>query len=102
ACVCMAWFVRFFFQAESGIRAATVTGVQPCALPICRLGPVAHPGLLEELRRFREEAGMSYRTEPAGVVEGALGEGLLNLPRDYRSEERRVGKGCRWQGGRGP
>jgi 5-methyltetrahydropteroyltriglutamate--homocysteine methyltransferase len=38
----------------------------------------------EELRRFREEAGMSYRAEPAGVVEAPLGEGLLNLPRDYR------------------
>src|SRR6266542_6926116 len=25
---------RFFFQAEDGIRAATVTGVQTCALPI--------------------------------------------------------------------
>src|SRR6266852_3751486 len=28
----------FFFQAEDGIRAATVTGVQTCALPIF------HPG----------------------------------------------------------
>src|SRR5256886_5729153 len=26
----------FFFQAEDGIRALTVTGVQTCALPICR------------------------------------------------------------------
>src|SRR5207245_7043931 len=30
----------FFFQAEDGIRDATVTGVQTCALPIFRvLGP---------------------------------------------------------------
>src|SRR6266542_6270745 len=28
------FFVFFFFQAEDGIRAATVTGVQTCALPI--------------------------------------------------------------------
>src|SRR5207249_5151823 len=27
----------FFFQAEDGIRARNVTGVQTCALPICRL-----------------------------------------------------------------
>src|SRR5207245_6590761 len=27
----------FFFQAEDGIRDATVTGVQTCALPICLL-----------------------------------------------------------------
>src|SRR5688572_31503983 len=29
--------VRFFFQAEDGIRDLTVTGVQTCALPICSL-----------------------------------------------------------------
>src|SRR5574343_1108896 len=29
--------VVFFFQAEDGIRARDVTGVQTCALPICRL-----------------------------------------------------------------
>src|SRR5437867_3312590 len=28
--------VAFFFQAEDGIRDRTVTGVQTCALPICR------------------------------------------------------------------
>src|SRR5438874_10413063 len=30
--------VVFFFQAEDGIRDLYVTGVQTCALPICRLG----------------------------------------------------------------
>src|SRR5437867_6664685 len=28
--------MSFFFQAEDGIRDRTVTGVQTCALPICR------------------------------------------------------------------
>src|SRR5688572_32851039 len=28
--------IFFFFQAGDGIRALTVTGVQTCALPICR------------------------------------------------------------------
>src|SRR5256886_10150028 len=28
----------FFFQAEDGIRDLTVTGVQTCALPICKPG----------------------------------------------------------------
>src|SRR5205809_667543 len=35
----LAAFVRnlcFFFQAEDGIRDVAVTGVQTCALPICR------------------------------------------------------------------
>src|SRR6478736_7895903 len=31
------FFFFFFFQAEDGIRDLTVTGVQTCALPICRL-----------------------------------------------------------------
>src|SRR6266542_5548503 len=30
-----------FFQAEDGIRDATVTGVQTCALPICRISAAA-------------------------------------------------------------
>src|SRR5208283_5579129 len=30
------FFVFFFFQAEDGIRDRDVTGVQTCALPICR------------------------------------------------------------------
>jgi 5-methyltetrahydropteroyltriglutamate--homocysteine methyltransferase len=55
--------IDYFIRPIAGIRAAVTR---------------------EELRRFREEAGMSYRSEPAGVVEDALGEGLLNLPRDYR------------------
>src|SRR5256885_13190793 len=29
--------IFFFFQAEDGIRDYKVTGVQTCALPICRL-----------------------------------------------------------------
>src|SRR5207245_7859386 len=32
--VYISFIVVFFFQAEDGIRAATVTGVQTCALPI--------------------------------------------------------------------
>src|SRR5256885_4993154 len=34
----------FFFQAEDGIRDYKVTGVQTCALPICRLGYGANRG----------------------------------------------------------
>src|SRR5438309_6658682 len=32
----------FFFQAEDGIRDGTVTGVQTCALPICRRPRLRH------------------------------------------------------------
>src|SRR6266542_6233620 len=37
-------FFFFFFQAEDGIRDATVTGVQTCALPIYRSRPQARQG----------------------------------------------------------
>ncbi|MFH1071598.1 MAG: cobalamin-independent methionine synthase II family protein, partial [Candidatus Glassbacteria bacterium] len=36
----------------------------------------------EDRRRFRELAGMSFRAAPAGVVEGPLAEGRLDLPGD--------------------
>src|SRR5438876_4876536 len=32
----LVFFFFFFFQAEDGIRDGRVTGVQTCALPICR------------------------------------------------------------------
>src|SRR5256885_2993794 len=37
----------FFFQAEDGIRDYKVTGVQTCALPICK--PHVHPADLSDL-----------------------------------------------------
>src|SRR5207245_8124843 len=46
----------FFFQAEDGIRDATVTGVQTCALPICHCSPDALPGMGDE-ERLREDPG---------------------------------------------
>src|SRR6266542_5644149 len=62
----------FFMQAEGGIRDATVTGVQPCALPISVV-----PGL-----RLRRAAA-------------ARGDGRRSRAERRRSEERRVGKECR-------
>jgi 5-methyltetrahydropteroyltriglutamate--homocysteine methyltransferase len=34
----------------------------------------------EQLAAFRAQHGMGFRTQPAGVVTGPLGEGTLNLP----------------------
>ena len=42
---------EFFFQAEDGIRDATVTGVQTCALPISRVGILRY--LLRYLTPFK-------------------------------------------------
>src|SRR5207245_4596021 len=67
----------FFFQAEDGIRDATVTGVQTCALPIS-MQCTAPPNRQGRIRRFL----------PQHVLKG------VHRRRDSRrSEERRVGKG---------
>src|SRR3989442_4542642 len=71
-------FVFFFFQAEDGIRDADVTGVQTCALPISARRPPL-PGSLPR-------GVAAPRPGPASAVPAA---------RDFRSEERRVGKECR-------
>ena len=36
-----------------------------------------------DIENFRADAGVAYRTDPAGIVTGEVGEGTLNLPRDY-------------------
>src|SRR5262245_21334505 len=38
-----------------------------------------------ELEAFRSRAGFAFRTQPAGVVRGPIGEGRLDLPRSYDS-----------------
>jgi len=37
-----------------------------------------------DIVEFSKQQGMGFRSEPAGVVEGPIDEGTLNLPRDYR------------------
>jgi 5-methyltetrahydropteroyltriglutamate--homocysteine methyltransferase len=38
---------------------------------------------ISDIRKFRDDAGVSYRTDPAGIVISEIEEGTLNLPRDY-------------------
>src|SRR5438270_13657875 len=45
----------FFFQAEDGIRALTVTGVQTCALPISAFFNAQPESSLEECCKLMEE-----------------------------------------------
>src|SRR5438132_13814624 len=65
----------FFSQAQDGIRAHCVTGVQTCALPI------SDPAELE-----------------LAIRAAARGERFLSSAVSQRSEERRVGKECRCRG----
>src|SRR5207245_8636164 len=72
----------FFFQAEDGIRDATVTGVQTCALPISCHGEQPHDPSHDEPRG--QERTSLLPLEP--------------LRPETRSEERRVGKEWRPRG----
>lgn len=49
--------------------------------PMCGIRSAVTRADIEEFSRIK---GMGFRAEPAGVVEGAIDEGTLNLPRDYR------------------
>src|SRR5947209_15509602 len=89
----------FFFQAEDGIRDIGVTGVQTCALPIC----ACTPPLPEVLRLwdflFAYGPHLNILCIVAQLV--MIRTKIMESPRYVlqhlrrRSEERRVGKGCR-------
>src|SRR5207245_3238857 len=94
---------------------ATVTGVQTCALPICRAPEITNvvnlPQLLEDRPRRVEVRGQRHacQDEQRTAIDGwrAADHRSLDQPgtvqvcpalqfmRDARSEERRVGKECR-------
>src|SRR5690606_41033911 len=101
------------FQAEDGIRDFHVTGVQTCALPILRK-PGAKPGstsrlpvlpgpgeppLIVPTSLYRRMASpvLPMNRSPAGLAQRML----LESVKSERSEERRVGKGCRSRTGGG-
>src|SRR5438128_4362844 len=77
----------FFFQAEDGIRDATVTGVQTCALPIYT-GEERHE---DTGQLAQHEAGVGAVLQPPPDRDAAT------IP--PRSEERRVGKSVDLGGG---
>src|SRR5690606_40597339 len=95
----------FFFQAEDGIRDFHVTGVQTCALPI------SGPQMNMDIALLPDANLNSENTTRVGWYwyEGYKGIKYANLiiaridnatfkdeaERNARSEERRVGKGCR-------
>src|SRR5207245_3970870 len=88
-------FVIFFFQAEDGIRDATVTGVQTCALPILREFLTTHMGGDE--RKWSEFVGRHFGRRSVivhGTAERVIETADVGSLRDLveRSEERRVGK----------
>src|SRR5207253_6455281 len=88
----------FFFQAEDGIRDGHVTGVQTCALPLSRPADGrAIPGnvrsLAESLARLPGAQGQRFAEL---FKHGTLSVEIYAPNGKDRSEERRVGKECRW------
>src|SRR5207244_7292120 len=95
------YFLIFFFQAEDGIRDDLVTGVQTCALPICRGRTLTPPPPASKAAESRSRP-MSPRNlclassdDPhprTRFLRVCIGP---RIPSASRSEERRVGKECR-------
>src|SRR5258708_26728833 len=105
--------VVFFFQAEDGIRDDLVTGVQTCALPICRplrsaKPPTSHVALGDVYRQMTSQSGRASSSmdvrfgskceerRPSGIPALSISQPRFDLAGlQARSEERRVGKECR-------
>src|SRR2546429_7227676 len=90
----MAWpasvtLIIFFFQAEDGIRDVAVTGVQTCALPICKAFAQNH----QDPCAGRQCFGMLGMLGQETIERTFRLAGRPGL--QQRSEERRVGKECR-------
>src|SRR2546430_4563317 len=73
-------YIFFFFQAEDGIRDLTVTGVQTCALPICRRAPDADGD------RRVDDAGAERGGDRDRQQKVREGEQDLDPPHDRRVE----------------
>src|SRR5207253_5952257 len=97
-------------QAEDGIRDGHVTGVQTCALPIFITSePIAQSVVASMLRRLAHWLKVSCGafSRRAKCLRCVAGERRDFRPRAKslacavlivgRSEERRVGKECRWR-----
>src|SRR5699024_11968363 len=98
--------------ADDGIRDRNVTGVQTCALPIFGSGDAYISGALYGLlaHDFNCQKALEYGNATSAVKNTIPGDlpscGLEEIDRiiknhkntGIRSEERRVGRGCRYRG----
>src|SRR5438046_5442895 len=92
------FFFFFFFQAEDGIRDWSVTGVQTCALPISTVRTVFVIGPDKKIKlmlSYPMSTGRNF-DEVLRVLDSIqlTAKHQVATP---RSEERRVGKECRYR-----
>src|SRR5256885_10848311 len=86
--------LRFFFQAEDGIRDYKVTGVQTCALPISYAGAVGYfsyngnADFAIAIRTLFRRGRVGYLQAGAGIV----ADSVPSKEWLERSEERRGGE----------
>src|SRR5207249_8427100 len=95
--------ICYFFQAEDGIRDRNVTGVQTCALPIYTFfRSYADQILLDPMTGYIAllVMGVGLTASTAVVLVYKLLRNAKSPLETTRSEERRVGKECRYE--RGP
>src|SRR5947209_9093759 len=106
------FFFFFFFQAEDGIRDIGVTGVQTCALPIlieAKITPRARAIMpvhlygqsadldpMLELAKAKNLVVIEDSCQAHGTLYKGKATGTIGQIGAYRSEERRVGKECRY------
>src|SRR5947208_9173287 len=97
--------VFFFFQAEDGIRDDLVTGVQTCALPISSFSTAGNdpdkPAAVCVYLWARDPKLCDGPYAAGAGFDASRTEGQIVLPSNVRctfgrSEERRVGKECRY------
>src|SRR5438132_13820776 len=80
----------FFFQAEDGIRDHCVTGVQTCALPICCSSQL-EAAMNNDPNSLNDPTVMDACAQHATPMQWEHAQDF------NRSEERRVGKECRYR-----
>src|SRR6266542_4547904 len=89
----------FFFQAEDGIRDATVTGVQTCALPIYGVELLQpRDGLSQRDHRGKPTTGLESAKIGRAFDERAA-ERVERARDEYRVVRRESGEGHGAQGG---
>src|SRR5699024_11932742 len=94
----------FFFQAEDGIRDRNVTGVQTCALPISEIAVSGAVSSIVVESSSTWEVSVSISTVSVEAVSSLVSvDATIWVSASSawtvtaRSEERRVGKECRYR-----